>query len=76
MDGRWPLSANGVGALLMYQTTPAAATTPMTRPRNRPISVPPFDFFRLLDERLFRAQIVTAPAVAPLKKEAKDGVAE
>ena len=29
-----------------------------------------------LDERIFRAQIVTAPAVAPLKKEAKDGVAE
>ena len=29
-----------------------------------------------LDERIFRVQVVTAPAVVPLKKEAKDGVAE
>ena len=29
-----------------------------------------------LDERIFRVQVVTAPAVAPLKKEANDGVAE
>jgi hypothetical protein len=42
--GCWPVVVNGSGALLMYQTTPATAITPMTRPMNKPSRVPPPDF--------------------------------
>jgi hypothetical protein len=44
--GCWPVVVKGSGTLLTYQTTPATAMTPTTRPMNSPSRVPPPDVLR------------------------------